>query len=348
MEQKSIIKSFSNLSPIFKLLGENKSWTSFQLGISENEFIEIEEVVKKQFLLNGWFTDVNIRKSLLAWSELLIEENLNSWLQNYSFAHNSKRVGIIMAGNIPLVGFHDFISVVLSGNKAVVKLSSDDKTLLPAIIKILLKFNPDLAKKITISEYKLGDIDAIIATGSNNSMHYFEQYFGKYPHIFRKNRTSLAVISGNETKEELKLLGEDLFTYFGLGCRNVSQVFLPKNYDLNTLIESIIDFSEIVNHHKYANNYDYNKAIHLMGQQKILDNGFLLFKESKELFSPLAMLFYHHYESENELMEFINLNSENIQAIVGHKFIPFGKAQKPALNDYADGVDTMKWLSELN
>jgi hypothetical protein len=252
-----------------------------------------------------------------------------------------------MAGNIPLVGFHDFLSVVISGNKAVVKLSSDDKNLLPAIVKILLIFNEGLGERIEISQGKIGEIDAVIATGSNNSMQYFNQYFGKYPHLFRKNRTSIAIIEGNESKAELESLGADIFTYFGLGCRNVSQVFIPKDYDINLIFEAIITHSEIVNHHKYANNYDYNKAIHLMNQEQILDNGFVLFKESDQLFSPLAMLFYHRYENQNELELYLHNNKENIQVVVGKSYVPFGKAQTPELNDYADGVDTMKWLEEL-
>lgn len=347
MEQKEIISCFSKLSPILINLGESKQWTNFSLGITETEYGELEFNVKRQFVLNGWFTEESVRKSLLSWGHLLTEDNLNTWLANYQFDSKSKRIGLIMAGNIPLVGFHDFLCVVLSGNKAIVKLSSDDKTLLPAIIKILNLFNPDFSSLYSISEGKLGEIDAMIATGSNNSLNYFEQYFGKYPHIFRKNRTSIAVLDGTETPEQLELIGEDIFTYFGLGCRNISQIFLPKEMDLNTFIGSLVPFAEVVNHHKYANNYDYNKAIHLMNLKEILDNGFLLFKESKELFSPLAMLFYWKYEDSAEIEEFISENKENIQAIIGNKYLPFGQAQKPSLTDYADGVDVMEWLQEI-
>jgi hypothetical protein len=347
MTQHNIIVAFSKLAPIFDLLGKNEKWSGYEIGINEQEFQEIDEVIKKQFYLNGWFTEKSVRNSLLAWSELLREENLISWTSAYNFCTDPKRIGIIMAGNIPLVGFHDFLSVVISGNKAVVKLSSDDKTLLPAIVKILLIFNEGLDGRIEISQGKIGEIDAVIATGSNNSMQYFNQYFGKYPHLFRKNRTSIAIIEGNESKAELESLGADIFTYFGLGCRNVSQVFIPKDYDINLIFEAIITHSEIVNHHKYANNYDYNKAIHLMNQEQILDNGFVLFKESDQLFSPLAMLFYHRYENQKELETYLDNNKENIQVVVGKSYVPFGKAQTPELNDYADGVDTMKWLEEL-
>ncbi|MFN5418532.1 MAG: acyl-CoA reductase [Flavobacteriia bacterium] len=348
MKRTNFIQAFHQLSLVLDQLGENKEWPGFEIGITENEYNDIQVVIYKQFHYNGWFTKESVRNSLKAWGDLLKKDKLESWLSAYSFTENPKRVGVIMAGNIPLVGMHDFVSVVLSGNKAVIKLSSDDKTLLPALISILLQFDPELKNYIEISPYKLGEIDAIIATGSNNSLNYFESYFGKYPHIFRKNRTSLAVLTGNETKEELEELGKDIFTYFGLGCRNVSKIFIPKDFDLNRFFEAIYPYHEIVNHHKYANNYDYNKAIYLMNLQEILDNHFVLLRESDELFSPLAMLFYQRYEDISEVENFIQANEENIQCIVGQNFIPFGEAQAPKLNDYADGVDTMKWLNSIS
>jgi hypothetical protein len=347
VEQKEIIKCFSKLSPILTNLGDSKPWPGFSLGITEIEYQELETVARRQFVLNGWFTEESVRKSLLSWGELLTQENLTSWLNRYTVTSNPKRVGLIMAGNIPIVGFHDFLCTILSGHKPIIKLSSDDKTLLPAILKTLKLFNPDFSKLYEISDGRLGEIEAMIATGSNNSLNYFEQYFGKYPHIFRKNRTSIGVLDGSETGEDLVLLGEDIFTYFGLGCRNISQIFLPKEMDLNKVIASLIPYAEVVNHHKYANNYDYNKAIHLMNLKEILDNGFLLFKESKELFSPLAMLFYWKYENKAEIEEFISENKENIQAIIGNDYLPFGQAQKPSLTDYSDGVDVMKWMEAL-
>ncbi len=347
MNQSNLILTFSKLGPIFKKIGENEDWPGFELGINKNEFLEFDEIVKKQFYLNAWFTEKSVRSSLLAWSELLTQENLENWCKEYKFSSQAKRVGIIMAGNIPIVGFHDFLAVILSGNKASIKLSSDDNTLLPAIVKLLSIFNNEILNYLEFSEGKIGEIEAIIATGSNNSMHYFNQYFGKYPHLFRKNRTSIALLDGDETEEELVQLGNDIFSYFGLGCRNVSQIFIPKEYDINLVFEAILPYSEVVNHHKYANNYDYNKAIHLMNSEQILDNGFVLFKESDQLFSPLAMLFYHRYSHSQEITDYIKNNKENIQAIVGSRHISFGKAQKPQLTDYADGVDTMLWLENL-
>ena len=252
-----------------------------------------------------------------------------------------------MAGNIPLVGFHDFLCVLMSGNTAICKLSTDDKTLLPALSSILIQFLPELKDRIVFTTGRIAQMDAVIATGSNNSLVYFEQYFGKYPHIFRKNRTSLAVISGNETSEDFNALGHDIFNYFGLGCRNVSHLLFPKEFNLNRFFEGIINHSEVANHNKYANNYDYNKAIYLMNNIPMLDNNFVLLMESKELFSPLSIVHYHYYSDQNELVAYLELQKENLQAIVGTNYIPFGQAQCPGLNDYADGIDTMTFLNNI-
>lgn len=342
-----MISAFSQLGKVLVSLGNKESWKDFSLGLTEEEYENIQTVINRQFHLNGWFTKDSVCNSLLAFGNLLTEENLTNWTKAYSFAENPKRVGVIMAGNLPLVGFHDFLCVLFSGHKVVAKMSSDDKTLLPAIASILLKFEPALADYIQLTDGRIGEIDAMIATGSNNSMHYFESYFGKYPHVFRKNRTSVAVLDGTETEAQIHEMGNDIFTYFGLGCRNVSQILIPEDFELNRFFGAIVPFSEVVNHHKYANNYDYNKAIHLMNQEQILDNGFVLLKESDELFSPLAMIFYHRYKDLSEVSAFLEKHEENIQAVVGNAYIPFGQAQSPGLDDYADGVNTMEWLQSL-
>lgn len=347
MKKEAIITAFSQLGKVFASLGNQEDWKDFSLGLTEEEYVRIQTVINRQFHLNGWFTKDSVCNSLAAWATLLTPEKLTAWTDKYAFSQHSKTVGIIMAGNLPLVGFHDFLCVLLSGHRAVAKMSSDDKTLLPAIVDILLKFDPELSDCITLTDGKIGEIDAIIATGSNNSMRYFESYFGKYPHIFRKNRTSLAVLDGTETEAQLEALGKDIFTYFGLGCRNVSQLLVPQDFELNRFFGAIIPYADVVNHHKYANNYDYNKAIHLMNQEQILDNGFVLLKESDELFSPLAMVFYHRYANAAEVEAFVEKQEGNIQAIVGNGYIPFGQAQSPGLDDYADGVNTMLWLEKL-
>ena len=329
-------------------LGQSESWKDYSIGITKSEFEQLEQLINKQFVLNGWFTKENVKKSLTALGELLTEENLNNWLNSYSFKETTiKRIGIIMAGNIPLVGFHDFISTVLSGNIAVCKLSSDDKTLLPALASHLITFEPSLKDKIEFSIGKIGKVDAIIATGSDNSMKYFDQYFGHLPHIFRKNRTSIAILKGNESKEELELLGKDIFQYFGLGCRNVSHLLIPKGFKIDLFFEAIVDYHNIVNHHKYANNYDYNKAVYLMNKAELLDNNFVLLRRTEDLFSPLGMVHYHFYDSENEVQNYIDQYKEKLQVIVGKEHTPFGMAQCPSLNDYADGIDTIEWLSKL-
>jgi hypothetical protein len=344
VERNTIIIALNQIGKVLVSLGENQPWKDNSLGITQEEYERFEYIIARQFALNGWFTAVSVRNALKSIGNDLTVEKLTAWTDNYKFVKEPKRVGVIMAGNIPLVGFHDFLCVLLSGHKITAKMSSDDKTLLPEVVSLLIKFAPELADRITLSEGRIGEIDAVIATGSNNSMGYFESYFGKYPHVFRKNRTSIAVLNGTETSDELALLGADIFTYFGLGCRNVSQILIPKEFELNDFFAAMVPHSEIVNHHKYANNYDYNKAIHLMNQEKILDNGFMLLKESDQLFSPLAMLFYHRYNSQEEVKTYLKNNEEHIQAIVGKDYIPFGAAQCPNLDDYADNFNTMSWL----
>lgn len=347
MKRDQIIQAFSQLGIVMRALATDQEFPGNQIGITENEFLELQRVINKQFQLNGWFTKENVRQSLDALGSWLTPDKLENWLDTYSYASNPKKVGIIMAGNIPLVGFHDFLCVVMSGNIAVCKMSSDDNTLLPALVSVLFKFDPTLKERIVLSAGKIGEIDAVIATGSNNSMLYFEQYFGKYPHIFRKNRTSIAVLTGNETKEDLHQLGFDIFSYFGLGCRNVSHILFPKDYPLETFFQGIFNHSDVINHFKYGNNYDYNKAVYLMNQLPLFDNNFVLLRETTDLHSPLAMVHYHYYESQNEIDSYIEENKDAIQVIAGKNYTAFGQAQCPTLTDYADGVDTMKWLNNL-
>lgn len=347
MKREELIAAFSQLGKLMLALGKEEAWSDFSTGVTENEYLSLQNLINKQFFYNGWFTKKSVNQSLRAYGEMLEKEKLESWLSRYTFSENPKKVGLIMAGNIPLVGFHDFLSVLLSGNIAVCKLSSDDKTLLPALAFHLTQFLPPIKERIIFSTGKIGEIDAVIATGSDNSVKYFEQYFGNYPHIFRRNRTSLAVLNGNETKEDFAALGHDIFDYFGLGCRNVSHLLIPSGFDLNRFFEGIIKHSEVINHNKYGNNYDYNKAIFLMNQHILFDNNFVLLRESKELFSPLSMLHYQYYNSKEEVENYLKVHQDQIQVVVGKAYVPFGKAQRPELDDYADGVDTMLFLSEL-
>jgi hypothetical protein len=301
-------------------------------------------------VLNPWFTKENIENALNTWQEQLKGNMLTSWLKPYKLKEvvSPKKVLVIMAGNIPLVGFHDFLTVLISGHKVVVKMSSTDNVLLKVIIEKLISIAPEFKESISfIDDVKNREFDGVIATGSDNSAQYFEYYFKGAKKIIRKNRRSVAVLDGTESAMELKGLANDVFSYFGLGCRNVSKLFLPKGYDLNKLFEAFFPYSYVVEHKKYGNNYDYNKAIFLMGSNKLVENGFLLMKEDKSLLSPTAMLYYEYYDDIETVEQFVEENAEQLQCVVSKKDIPFGNTQKPNLWDYADGVDTVEFLREL-
>ena len=314
---------------------------------------KIELILEEAERKNAWFDRENCLMTLHHWAGLLKKENLSQWLSSYSIENiPQKRIALILAGNIPLVGFHDLLCTLLIGHTAIVKLSSNDKILLPFLISELKNLTPIFEDKIIFMEEKLTDFDAVIATGSNNTARYFEYYFGKKPHIIRKNRNSVAILTGEETKEELELLGKDIFTYFGLGCRNVSKIFIPENYDFTNFFQAIYSFHSVMNHQKYINNYDYNKAVYLMNLEQLLENGFLLLKEDKHYASPIATLFYEKYTNISSLQERLTEDKELIQCIVSNGSFPnsitFGQAQIPSLRDYADGIDTIAFLNNIN
>lgn len=347
MKQEVIIKGFVQLGKLMVSLGEERDWQDYNLGVTKEEYEQLQTVINRQIAFNGWFTKESVQQSLFALGSQLTEGQLSNWTSSYSFTDKPKSVALIMAGNIPLVGFHDFLCVLISGHKVIGKLSSDDKTLLPALVEHLIVFVPELKERIELTTGRLEGIEAVIATGSDNSLKYFEQYFGKYPHIFRSNRTSLAIFNGNESKEDIEALGNDIFNYFGLGCRNVSHVMFPKGFEITRFFEGIFSHSNVINNNKYGNNYDYNKAVYLMNLEPLLENNFVLLRETNLLFSPLAMVHYHFYENEKEVSDYIEAHKDQLQVVVGEKYTPFGAAQCPMLNDYADGVDTMGWLSKL-
>ena len=265
---------------------------------------------------NGWFNQDNVLFALEGWSTLLSFDTLSRWIGNYD-AEVSKdsTVAIVMAGNIPLVGFHDFLAVLISGHRVLVKQSSNDKQLLPFLSKYLEFVEPEFKGRIQFTEDKLDGFDAVIATGSNNTARYFDYYFKKYPHIIRKNRNSVAVLKGDESHEELKDLGEDIFRYFGLGCRSVSKIFVPRNYDFDPFFRAIYDYKEVLKYDKYINNYDYNKAVFLMSQYKLLENGFLMLKEDQSYASPIATLFFEYYDDELTLAQRLHDDKESIRNI---------------------------------
>ncbi|HAV54443.1 MAG TPA: acyl-CoA reductase [Aequorivita sp.] len=340
MQLKQRINAFVELGAFLKQIA------------SENPTSEAKEIFQRAEAENGWFTQENIQFALKSWGDALSEENLEQWISNYEIkAINPKCVALIMAGNVPLVGFHDFLSVLVTGNKVQAKLSSNDKTLLPFLAEHLISVAPEFKEYIAFTEGRLQNFDAVIATGSNNTARYFEFYFGKYPHIIRKNRNSVAVLTGDETQKELTALADDIFRYFGLGCRNVSKIYIPENYDFEGFFKAMFSWKEIIHNHKYINNYDYNKAVYLIDSFPLLDNEFMLLKEDSGFSSPISVVFYEKYDSMEHLKKELQTQSENIQCIVSNSGlpneIPFGKAQAPALWDYADGVDTVDFLLKL-
>ncbi|MGD0343050.1 MAG: acyl-CoA reductase, partial [Bacteroidales bacterium] len=338
MNLEERIKSFSDLGEILRNSIGRKGGSYSR---------HINNLINRQEKLNPWFTPPNIRMAIKAIAEELTSENLTKWTNAYPSLNetiNPIQVGVVMAGNIPLVGFHDFLSVLISGNNIIAKTSSKDSELIVHLSEILCSINSGFKGKIKFAEVTLSGFDAVIATGSDNSSRYFEYYFGKYPHIIRMNRNSIAIIDGNETERELENLGIDIFSYFGLGCRNVSKIYLPVGYDLYTLIKNWERYSEIINHTKYANNYDYNKAVYLVNKERFLDSGYLLLKESQELSSPVSVLYYEFYNFDEQLSLQMNKLKEKIQCVTGRNYAPFGKSQFPKLWDYADNIDTLDFL----
>ena len=312
-------------------------------------FENFENLIQLSQSHNGWYTPENVYFSIQSWAKALTEENLDKWLSSYTFEpKDPKNIGLILAGNIPLVGFHDFLSVLITGNNVLIKTSSNDQFLLPFLAKYLIAIEPEFSSRITFVEGKLENFDAVIATGSNNTARYFEYYFKDKPSIIRKNRNSVAVLNGEESKEQLAALGEDIFRYFGLGCRNVSKLFVPKGYSFTTFFEAIFEYQDVIHYEKYANNYDYNKAVFLMSNFKLLDNGFLTIKEDSSYASPISSVFYEFYDAIEDLQLRLQTEHEQIQCIVSNDLvensIAFGQTQKPNLWDYADNVDTISFL----
>ncbi len=319
--------------------------------LNQQFYYEFDELISKQKSLNGWFDRKNVLNAVDAVGDMLTKENLYEWVNSYSIEPKEKIVGVIMAGNIPMVGFHDFLSILITGNKVKAKLSSDDNTLLRKVAEILIEIESNFSNKIEFVD-RLENLDAVIATGSNNTSRYFKQYFGKYPHIIRKNRNAVAVIHKNDNKEDIEKLGKDVFTYYGLGCRNVSKLYLPKGYKLDAIFEGFYHYKEVIDNSKYANNYDYNKAVYLLGNHQLLDNNFLLLKEDTALTSPVGVLHYEFYNDINVLRDHLKEIKGDLQCIVSTKNTPidtlgFGQAQTPELYDYADGVDTIKFILSL-
>jgi hypothetical protein len=312
---------------------------------------EVLNVMEKAYQSNNWFTEQNVTLCLNNWRDCLTETNLSDWLNEVPEVNPMPRsIGIIMAGNIPLVGFHDLLSVIATGHRAVIKLAQKDEELIKYCLNVLESIAPSFSEHYEIRD-RIVKPEALIATGSNNSARYFEYYFKDIPCIIRKNRTSVAILNGNESTEDLTLLADDIFQYFGLGCRNVTKLLVPVNYDLIPLLDATAGYNDIANHHKYANNTTYHRAIFLMNLTKHLDTGYLLVKEDEKLHAPLSCLFYEYYSDEKTLNDWLIEHNEEIQVIVSNKLDSnhqaFGSTQQPMLTDYADGVNTLQFLLNL-
>lgn len=318
-------------------------------------FQPLETVIKSSYIHNPWFTEDNVRHALFSIGNSLNPEDLENWIGRYNIPDEPKEpktVALVMAGNIPLVGFHDMLCVLLSGHNVLAKLSVKDEHLPKIMAEIIWFLDNDYEGKIRFEEGQIKNFDSVIATGSNNTSRYFEYYFGGYPNIIRKNRNSAAILDGNETTEELRRLSDDVFRYFGLGCRNVSKIFVPKDYDFISLIQSFSSYSHFADHHQWANNYEYQRAVHLIDQIPHIDTGFLIIREENALASPITVINYEKVGSTGEAFDLITRDSGNLQCVVGRpglsdNIIPFGKSQEPNLNDYADNIDTMEFLLKL-
>ena len=321
-----------------------------KFNILDSKYLDLKNCIQKAIDHNPWFTKENILYVFENWAFNLEEKNIEKWLNSYNLnIKKPKTIALVLAGNIPMVGFHDLICVWLSGHRALIKCASKDELLLPYMTAFLEKESK--LSSFTYTNRPLAKFDAVIATGSNNSANYFEYYFGNYPNIIRKNRNGIAVLNGEETLDELEGLGKDILQFYGLGCRNVSKLYLPKNYDLNLIFGGLYTYSHVIDHPKYANNYDYNKALYLMSECQFLENGFFMLKEDPAFSAPIACLHYEYYNNIEELKKHLKENKESLQCIISNIDIEnalcFGKAQQPTISEYADEIDTLSFLSNL-
>lgn len=342
------MKSVEQHIDAFEKLGEYLK----NIQPQEEDYDDLIQVVRQSQHNNGWFTEENCLAALRNWGNALNQKALKQWIANYAFEQNAtKTIGLVLAGNIPLVGFHDVLSVLLCGHKATIKLSSTDPFLIPFLYQKLIQFDAMFSDRLHFTNERLERFDAVIATGSNNAARYFDHYFSKVPNIIRKNRNGVAVLTGDESEEELAGLARDIVQYYGLGCRSISKVYVPQNYDLNQIFGALYPHAKLMDSAKYANNYDYNKAVFLMSEFELLDNGFFLLRESDSIDSPVACLHYSRYHDRDELESILDQNKDRIQCVSAQmnlkNAIPLGKAQQPELWEYADGVDPISFLLSL-
>ncbi len=354
MNLSARINAFAKLSEFINALVKNKP-SEVPKNLKDNYF-ELENLIKNLKNYNAWFIEDFVLTQLKSIAESTQKELIKKWILPYSSQINNqevKKVAVIMAGNIPFVGFHDFISVLITGHIFIGKLSSKDNKLPKKIAEILVKIEPRFSDYIIFQEKRLKNYDAVIATGSNNSARYFDYYFKDVNNIIRKNRNSVAVLTATETETELKNLANDIFLYFGLGCRNVSKIFVPENYNFDKIFRAVYDYKFLINHNKYVNNYEYNRAIYLLNNDKFLDNGFFIIKENLNLVSPVSVLHYETYKNLKNVENILKAQQNNIQCVVSNQknifpeTIDFGKTQFPKLSNYEDRINTINFLVNL-
>ncbi len=354
MDLQSRISSFKSLSAFLDCVANQKEDKVEK--VLKKKYFEALELIQNLHFKNGWFIEDFVKFQLNSIAFACSGDKLDNWLAPYIskiIQKISKKVAVIMAGNIPFVGFHDFISVLITGNELIMKLSSKDEDLPKFIIDVLIDIEPEFKQKIFIVEDKLKDFEAVIATGSNNTSRYFKYYFSKVPNIIRHSRNSIAILDGKETNEELEKLADDIFLYFGLGCRNISKIFVPENYNFDSLFQAVYKYKHLADVTKYANNYEYNRAIYLMERIKFLDNGFFMLKNDFSLFSPVAVLHYESYSDISDVEKYIKSNNDNLQCIVSRNkniaenVLDFGKTQLPELIDYEDNVNILDFLISI-
>jgi hypothetical protein len=325
-------------------------------SLNEKHFLAFDELLRREPDLNPWFTPDWLDLALRGMASMLERDTLQTWLRAYSQVpvppEKERLIGLVLAGNIPLVGFHDILCVLAAGHRVLARPSSKDERLVKKVAELITEIDPRVGHRISLTEDYLKDMDAVIATGSDNSARYFEYYFRKIPHIIRKNRNGVAVLTGRESEEELAGLGTDIFSYFGLGCRNVTKLYVPADYDLKVLLAVLDRFAALGQHHKYANNVDYYRSIYLMNKEDFLDNGVLLLRQNKAIASPVGVVFYERYSEIGDVRRELEEHRDEIQCIVSvhpdlEGVVLPGTTQEPMPWDYADGVDTLRFLTEL-
>ncbi|WP_207573368.1 acyl-CoA reductase [Blattabacterium sp. DPU] len=345
-----MIKTFDKLGSFLREVNKFYTYNKYLSKNYKMFFPHFKKIIDKVTIINKWFRIEDLLITFDQWGNNLKKDKLECWMNKYYFTKKNKKILVIMPGNIPMVGFHDFLCVILSGHKIIIKLSEEDNLLLPFLCKIIIYENPILKNKIKFTNNIFYEkFDYVIATGNNNTARYFEYYFRKYPILLRKSRTSVAILRGNETEKELISLNQDMLTYSGRGCRNVGKIFIPHNYNVHLILEKSFISEYITKNYKYTDNYKYYLSIYTMNKFDFQKNHFVILKEEKNYHSPISVVYYEFYNNLSQLKKKILENNQQIQCVVSKNFwdkeIFFGKTQYPKLEDYADEINTIQFLN---